>query len=92
MMGDSADNIPGLLGVGEKLLKILSGIWNFREFISQHASVKGAMKDKIEANKELGILSVKLATILLDCPVTFDADDFELSKPDVEKRMLCFKN
>jgi DNA polymerase-1 len=35
--------------------------------------LKGAIKEKIEANKELGLLSKKLATILLDCPVTFDA-------------------
>ena len=49
------------------------------------------MKEKIEANKELGLLSKKLATILLDCPVTFDADGYELSKPDVEKTDALFR-
>jgi len=53
--------------------------------------LKGALKDKIENNKELGILSKKLARILLDCPVTFDATDFELSKPDVEKTDAIFQ-
>jgi DNA polymerase-1 len=53
--------------------------------------LKGAIKDKIEANAELGILSKKLATILLDCPVTFDANDYELSKPDVEKTDALFQ-
>ncbi|MFY8064916.1 MAG: DNA polymerase I, partial [Flavobacterium sp.] len=52
--------------------------------------LKGALKDKIEANAELGILSKKLARIMLDCPVTFDATDYELSKPDVEKTDALF--
>ncbi len=39
----------------------------------------------------MGILSKKLARILLDCPVTFDATDFELSKPDVEKTDALFQ-
>src|SRR5690606_42000471 len=37
------------------------------------------------------ILSKKLATILLDCPVEFDEKDFELSKPDVEKTDAIFQ-
>jgi DNA polymerase-1 len=49
------------------------------------------MKENIEANKEKGILSKKLATILLDCPVTFNESDFELSKPDVEKTEAIFQ-
>jgi DNA polymerase-1 len=53
--------------------------------------LKGAIKDKIEANAELGILSKKLATILLDCPVTFDEKDYELSTPDVEKTDALFQ-
>jgi DNA polymerase-1 len=41
--------------------------------------LKGKMKENIEANKEKGILSKTLATILLDCPVVFDEKDYELS-------------
>ena len=40
--------------------------------------LKGKMKEKIEANKELGLLSKQLATIILDCPVEFNEKDFEL--------------
>jgi DNA polymerase-1 len=40
------------------------------------------MKEKVEANAELGLLSKKLATIMLDCDVQFDAKDYELSEPD----------
>lgn len=92
MMGDSADNIPGLPGVGEKTAKkFLAEYGTLENLLANTHQLKGAMKDKIEANKELGILSKKLATILLDCPVTFDANDYELSKPDVEKTDALFQ-
>jgi len=42
------------------------------------------MKEKVEANAELGLLSKRLATIMLDCDVQFNAVDYELSKPDAE--------
>ena len=92
MMGDSADNIPGFPGVGEvtakKLLKEFGSMENLLENTDK---LKGALKDKIENNKDLGILSKKLARILLDCPVTFNATDYELSKPDVEKTDALFQ-
>ena len=53
--------------------------------------LKGAMKDKIEANKDKGILSKKLATILLDCPVTFNESDYELIQPNLEKTDALFQ-
>ena len=53
--------------------------------------LKGAMKLKVEANKELGLLSKKLATICIDCDVTFDAKDYELSMPDAEKVQVIFE-
>ena len=92
MMGDAADNIPGLPGVGEKTAKkFLAEYGTLENLLANTHQLKGAMKEKIEANAALGILSKKLATILLDCPVTFDADDYELSKPDVEKTDALFQ-
>jgi DNA polymerase-1 len=92
MMGDAADNIPGLPGVGEKTAKkFLAEYGSMENLLANTHQLKGAIKDKIEANAALGILSKKLATILLDCPVTFDANDFELSKPDVEKTDALFQ-
>lgn len=86
MMGDAADNIPGLPGVGEVTAKkLLKEFGSMENLLANTDKLKGAMKEKIEANADKGILSKKLARILLDCPVTFDATDFELSKPDVEK-------
>ena len=92
MMGDAADNIPGLPGVGEKTAKkFLAAYGSMENLLANTHELKGAIKDKIEANAELGILSKKLATILLDCPVEFNASAFELSKPDVEKTDALFQ-
>lgn len=86
MMGDAADNIPGLPGVGEvtakKLLKEFGSIENL---LSNTNKLKGKLKENIEANKEKGLLSKTLATILLDCPVTFNEENYILSSPDFEK-------
>ena len=91
MMGDAADNIPGLPGVGEVTAKkLLKEFGSMENLLANTDQLKGAMKDKIEGNKEKGILSKKLATILLDCPVTFNEVDYELSKPDVEKTDALF--
>lgn len=92
MMGDAVDNIPGLPGVGEKTAKkFLAEYGSMEKLLESTHELKGKMKENIEANKEKGILSKKLATILLDCPVTFNESDFELSKPDVEKTEAIFQ-
>ena len=85
MMGDSSDNIPGLPGVGEKTAKkFIAEYGSMEGLLANTDQLKGKMKEKVEAAKELGILSKKLATIMLDVPVEFDASDFELSEPDIE--------
>jgi len=92
MMGDAVDNIPGLPGVGEKTAKkLLAEFGSMENLLANTDKLKGAIKDKIEANAAQGLLSKKLATIILDCPVEFNADDFELSKPDVEKTDALFQ-
>ena len=86
MMGDASDNIPGLPGVGEKTAKkFLAQFGSMEELLANTDQLKGKMKEKVEASKELGLLSKKLATIMLDVPVTFDAKDFTLDEPDLEK-------
>lgn len=86
MMGDAIDNIPGLPGVGEKTAKkLLAEFGSMENLLANTDKLKGALKAKVEAHKEQGMLSKKLATILLDCPVTFNEEDFELNTPDYEK-------
>ena len=92
MMGDAADNIPGFPGVGEVTAKkLLKEFGSMENLLANTDKLKGALKDKIEANKEKGILSKKLATILLDCPVVFNEDDYKLTPPDVEKTDALFQ-
>jgi len=91
MMGDTADNIPGLPGVGEVTAKkLLKEFGTMENLLANTDKLKGKMKENIEANKEKGILSKTLATILLDCPVEFHETDYELSTPDVEKTDALF--
>ncbi|GIQ59465.1 DNA polymerase I [Flavobacterium collinsii] len=92
MMGDAADNIPGLPGVGEVTAKkLLKEFGTMENLLANTNKLKGKMKENIEANKEKGLLSKKLATILLDCPVTFNEDDYELVRPDIEKTDAIFQ-
>ena len=93
MMGDSSDNIPGLPGVGEKTAKkFINQFGSMEGLLANTDQLKGKMKEKVEANGELGLLSKKLATIMLDVPVDFDAKDFELDHPDVEKVKEIFQD
>ena len=93
MMGDSADNIPGLPGVGEKTAKkFLAQFGSMEGLLANTDQLKGKMKEKVEANGELGLLSKKLATIMLDVPVTFDAINFTLDAPDSEKVTEIFND
>ncbi|GGK12919.1 DNA polymerase I [Yeosuana aromativorans] len=92
MMGDSSDNIPGLPGVGEKTAKkFIAQYGSMENLLANTHELKGKMKENIEANKELGMLSKKLATIMLDVPVEFDAKDFELNHPDIQKVTEIFE-
>lgn len=91
MMGDAVDNIPGLPGVGEKTAKkFLKEYGTMENLLANTHQLKGKMRENIENNKELGILSKKLATIITQCDVTFDEHDYELTKPDTEKVEVLF--
>ncbi|WP_375235125.1 DNA polymerase I [Winogradskyella sp.] len=93
MMGDASDNIPGLPGVGPKTAKkFLAAYGSMEGLLANTHQLKGKMKEKVEANGELGLLSKKLATIMLDVPVDFDAKDFELDQPDIEKVKEIFQD
>ncbi len=83
MMGDASDNIPGLPGVGDKTAKkFIKEFGSMEGLLANTDKLKGKMKEKVEENGELGLLSKKLATIMLDVPVEFNEKDFEMSEPD----------
>ncbi|QWX84045.1 DNA polymerase I [Cellulophaga sp. HaHaR_3_176] len=92
MMGDASDNIPGLPGVGDKTAKkFIEQFGSMENLLANTSQLKGKMKEKIEQNAELGLLSKKLATICIDCDVTFNAKDYELTMPDAEKVQVLFE-
>ncbi|MFA5619489.1 MAG: DNA polymerase I [Weeksellaceae bacterium] len=92
MMGDSVDNIPGLPGVGEKTAKkFLKQYGSLENLLANTADLKGKMKENIEANKELGILSKQLATIDTNAPIEFNEIELIVEKPDVQKIRQIFE-
>jgi DNA polymerase-1 len=92
MMGDAVDNIPGLPGVGEVTAKkFLKEFGSMENLLANTDKLKGKMKENIEANKDKGILSKKLAAIMCDCDVTFNEEDYELTRPDIEKTDAIFQ-
>ena len=93
MMGDAADNIPGLPGVGDKTAKkFIKQYGSLEKLLANTHELKGKMKEKVEDNADLGILSKQLATIMLDCPVEFHEEDFELNTPDFQKVTEIFQD
>jgi len=79
LMGDASDNIPGCPGVGEKTaVKLLKEFGSIDSLLSRTDELKGALKTKIEENKEQIIFSRFLATIKIDVPVDFDEKSLEI--------------
>ena len=92
MMGDSVDNIPGLPGVGDKTAKkFLKEFGSMENLFNNLDKLQGKLREKIEANKELGIISKKLATIITDVPVKFNAKNYELKTPNIEASIGIFE-
>lgn len=86
LMGDSADNIPGVAGVGEKTaLGLLQGIGSMAEIYANldkvaKLPIRGAKKlgDKLLAEKEMADLSYRLATIKTDVALDITPDQLTL--------------
>lgn len=86
MMGDAVDNIPGIPGVGNKTaVKYLKEFGSLEGLLANTDKLKGKIKEKVEGNVEIALLSKQLATILLDAPVEFDEEDLTVCPPDLEK-------
>jgi len=79
LMGDAVDNIPGIAGVGEKTAaKLLKEYDNIENILANADNIKGSLGEKIRNGKENAILSKQLATIILNVPVEFHQEDFQL--------------
>jgi DNA polymerase-1 len=89
LMGDASDNIPGIKGVGEKTAAKLLDQYHTLEGVLEHANeIKGALGEKIRADVDNAILSKKLATIIINAPITFNEEALliqEYNKPILEE-------
>ncbi len=85
LMGDAADNIPGCPGVGEKTAqKLIQQFGSIENLLEHTDELKGALRQKVEENKEKIAFSKWLATIKTDVPITLDMKELEVSEPDLE--------
>ncbi|MVN90683.1 DNA polymerase I [Mucilaginibacter aquatilis] len=85
LWGDAVDNIPGIPGIGEKTAKLLIKQYGSMENIIAHShELKGKMRENVENFAEQGLLSKKLATILLNVPVDLDEQGLEICNPSRE--------
>ncbi|MBQ6188638.1 MAG: DNA polymerase I [Bacteroidaceae bacterium] len=85
LMGDAADNIPGCPGVGEKTAqKLIQEFGSVENLLERSSELKGALKQKIEDNKDKITFSKWLATIKTDVPITLDMESLKTEEPDLE--------
>lgn len=86
LMGDTADNIPGCPGVGEKTAqKLLAEFGSIENLLANTDKLKGAQKKKVEENVEQIRFSKFLATIKTDVPITFNAELCKRVAPDEDR-------
>lgn len=85
LWGDAVDNIPGIPGIGEKTAKSLIKQYGSMENIIANAhELKGKQRENIENFAQQGLVSKKLATIILNVPVEFDETKLILEEPSRE--------
>ncbi|MFM1913173.1 MAG: DNA-directed polymerase, partial [Bacteroidota bacterium] len=86
LMGDAVDNIPGIPGVGEKTAqKLIEEYGSIENLLENTQDLKGKLKEKVEENKEKGIMSKWLARIKIDVPVDYEEDKLVYTPPIKEK-------
>lgn len=91
LMGDAADNIPGCPGVGEKTAQKLIAEFGSVENLLEHTEeLKGAIKNKVETNKEKITFSKFLATIKIDVPISLEMESLKREDPDEQKLRSLF--
>src|ERR1035437_6184753 len=92
LMGDASDNIPGCPGVGEKTaVKLLQEFGSIDALLERTDELKGALKTKIEENKELILFSRYLATIETNIPMAFDEKSLEIEPVNEPKLRALFE-
>ena len=82
IMGDSSDNIPGVLGIGQVgAQKLIDEFDNLDNIYANLDKISGAIRKKLEEHKDMAYLSKTLATIKLDVNLGYKIEDFEYKLP-----------
>ncbi len=91
LMGDQSDNIPGVGGIGEKTaLKLIQEYGSLDSVYENIDSIKGKLKEKLEADKMQAYMSQTLARIIRDIPIEFNIDEYKIQKPDSKKLLSLY--
>ena len=90
--GDASDNIPGIMGIGEvgakKLIAEFGSVENLVAHVKEIKNDK--LREKVEANKDMALLSKQLASIILDVPLEFEEEKLILEPPDKDRLKKLF--
>jgi len=93
LQGDPSDNIPGVKGIGEKtaltLLKEYETVENIYKNID---NIKGKVKEKLIADKEMAFKSKEIATIYKYVPIELDFEDIKLQKENSDALISQFED
>ena len=89
MVGDTADNIPGIPGIGKKTAqKFLKEYKSMEGLFENSDKLKGKMRDNVSSSEKIGMLCKKLVTIITDVPIDFNEDHFKyqsINEPRLEE-------
>lgn len=86
LWGDASDNIPGVPGIGEKTAKkLIAQYGSIEKLLESTDQLKGKQKENLEQFADQARLSKKLATIILDVPITVGWDNLVLGGRDESK-------
>jgi DNA polymerase-1 len=91
LMGDSSDNVPGVPGIGEKTaMKLIGEFGTVENLLASTDKLKGKLKESLEKNRDIALLSKKLVTIDCDAPCPADLEELKLRPPneDAVKNLL----
>lgn len=94
LRGDTSDNIPGIRGIGPKTAQQLLGKYgNLEKVLEDCENIeKKSIREKICAEKDVAILSKKLATIIRDVDIDFDFESANVILPDIDRVVDFLKN
>ena len=91
LMGDASDNVPGCPGVGEKTaVKLIGEFGDIEQLLQRTDELKGALRKKVEENREQILFSRFLVTIKTDVPVDIKLDDLRREEKDADALRQLF--